>query len=291
MTPSRLLSPLRARLEAMPLDRAPLRRAGLLAGLLVVLLVAGQALGPDRAAAPPRADRQQVLSAPEKGSAAPRGWTAGRALALLLLAGGAGGAWVLHRRSAPAAPRSSALEVIETHTLAPGQTLRLVACGDDVLLLSATAEAIRLLRSWPRERFDASTGGAPSFADLLADAAELPASGSPAAAPAPLADGLTGAEPPAEALVLPAAAPPAAAPPAGGLALPEWLDLATAGSAPPPVEDASSAASERSQTGPVQAPAPPAAPLARGRETPAGRLFPSPPAPRALRQFQHAADV
>ena len=174
-TPRPMLDPaaLRARLGALPLDRAPLRRAGLLAVLLVVLVVAGKALGPDRSAATAPASRQELRAATENGSAtrdrSPSNWTAGRMLALLLLAGGAGGAFLLHRRSAPAAPTSAALDVIETHTLGPGQTLQLVACGDDVLLLSATSDAIRLLRTWPRDRFDRR---AVSFADVLASAGD-----------------------------------------------------------------------------------------------------------------------
>ncbi len=179
------LSALRARLGALPLDRAPLRRAGLLAVLLVVLLVAGRSFGPGRSAATAPVSRQEVRAETENGSAtrqaAPSGWTAGRMLALLLLAGGAGGALLLHRRSAPAAGPPAALDVIETHTLGPGQTLQLVACGDDVLLLSATQHTVRLLRHWPRDRFDRS---AVSFADVLASA-DAPASDSGEAATGP----------------------------------------------------------------------------------------------------------
>ena len=191
MTVPRLPTDLRDRLAALPLDRAPLRRAGVLTALLVVLLVAGQAFRPGRGDSRPPADRQHVQADLEKRSAPPTGWTGGRVLALLLLAGGGGGAWLLHRRSAPAAARSSALDVIETQTLGPGQSLRLVACGDDVLLLSASSEGIRLLRSWPRDRFESSAGGAlaeglgvedvpaddrraASFAALLASAANAP---------------------------------------------------------------------------------------------------------------------
>ena len=162
------LAALRSRLDALPLDRAPLRRAGLLSVLLVGLLVAGKAFGPDRAARQPStADRQEAPAAENASAPAPSGWTGGRVLAVLLLAAGGGVALVLHRRAAPGPVEDPALDVIATHTLGPGQTLRLVGCGDDVLLLSATAEAITLLRHWPRERFDR---GAVSFADVLADA-------------------------------------------------------------------------------------------------------------------------
>ena len=190
------LAALRSRLDALPLDRAPLRRAGLLSVLLVGLLVAGKAFGPDRAARQPStADRQEAPAAENASAPAPSGWTGGRVLAVLLLAAGGGVALVLHRRAAPGPVEDPALDVIATHTLGPGQTLRLVGCGDDVLLLSATAEAITLLRHWPRERFDR---GAVSFADVLADAT---AEAEPSAAPEPVAE-----PPPAE----PASTPPLA---------------------------------------------------------------------------------
>ena len=188
------LAALRSRLDALPLDRAPLRRAGLLSVLLVVLLVGGKVFGPDRAARQPAAaDRQEAPVA--ENASVPSGWTGGRVLAVLLLAAGGGVAFVLHRRAAPGPATDSALDVIATHTLGPGQALRLVGCGDDVLLLSATGEAITLLRHWPRERFDR---GAVSFADVLADAtgeAEAPPQPDPSreappvawAAPPPLA--------------------------------------------------------------------------------------------------------
>ncbi len=175
--PSPMLD-VRARLDALPLDRAPLRRAGLLAVLLVLLLVAGKVFGPDRAAALAPADRQTLHAPTEEVSAAPRasGWTGGRVLAVLLLTVGAGVALVLHRRRPTAASGGAALDVVETHPLGPGQSLRLVACGDEVLLLSVAGDGARLLRHWPRERFDgqavslAATGV--SFADALAEATQ-----------------------------------------------------------------------------------------------------------------------
>jgi flagellar biogenesis protein FliO len=166
------MSALRSRLDGLPLDRAPLRRAGLLAVLLVTLLAAGTLFGPDRAAAlAPPADRQEVLAHPEPVSA-PRpatGWTGGRVIALLLLGGGGVLAVVLRRRRAPSARgRAAMIDVIETHPLGPGQTLHLVACGEEVLLLCVGGEQTRLLRHWPHTALDAGTA---SFADALALAA------------------------------------------------------------------------------------------------------------------------
>lgn len=200
---------LRDRLRALPLDRAPLRRAGVLSALLVALLAAGQWLGPSprpaRAADPGRHD---VRAATEDVSA----WTPGRALALVLLLAGGGAALWLHQRRAPgAAGRASALDVLETHSLGPSHSLRLVACGGEVLLLSVGAEGARVLREWPRDRFEAAaappTPTAP-FADVLAEASQ-------AARPA-----LEDVEPVVALTEKPAVAPPPATdPPAPP---PEW---------------------------------------------------------------------
>ncbi len=163
----------RDRLDALPLDRAPLRRAGLLTVLLVVLLVLGKVFGPGQAtSASTIASRHDVQGATEEVSASPRstGWTGGRMLAVLLLAAGGGAALVLHRRRPSAASKAEAtLDVIETHPLGPGQSLRLVACGAEVLLLSVGGDGARLLRHWPRDAFDR---GGVSFADALAEATE-----------------------------------------------------------------------------------------------------------------------
>ncbi len=170
------LSDLRARLDGLPFDRAPLRRAGLLALLLVVLLAAGKAFGPSQAAALAPATRHDVQAGTEEVSAPPRpsGWTGGRVLALVLLATGGLVAVVLRRRRDPAAAGADALDVIETHSLGPGHSLRLVGCGDEVLLLSVGGDGARLLRHWPRERFDRDAvslaGPTARFADALADA-------------------------------------------------------------------------------------------------------------------------
>ncbi|MEO0557630.1 MAG: flagellar biosynthetic protein FliO [Bacteroidota bacterium] len=160
-----MLDRLRQRADALPLDRTPLRRAGLLTALLIVLLVLGKVFSP----APARsADRQDVRSATEEVSA-PRSsavWTGGRVLAILFLLTGGGIAFWLHRRAGGRiVSNGSTLQVLETHTLGPGQSLRLVACGEEVLLLSVASDGATLLRHWPRARFDAEPV---SFADALA---------------------------------------------------------------------------------------------------------------------------
>lgn len=164
-----LLTTLSRRLAALPIDRAPLRRAALLTVLLAVLLVATRMIAPARPRPAAEASRQSAPAGTESLSArpAPRrsgGW--GQAAALLLLVGGGGAAFVLRKRTAPGAERSTTLEVLESHTLAQGQSLRLVACGEEVLLLSVGGDGARLLRHWPRDRFDGERDGDAMWASL-----------------------------------------------------------------------------------------------------------------------------
>ena len=161
-------APILDRLRALPLERAPLRRAGVLAVLLVVLLVAGRLFGPSSSGPSVAETRRHDVQAAEASSAPPSAWTAGRFAALLLLASGGGVAALLHRRRAGGAEApASALETLETHALAGGHSLRLVACGGEVLLLGVGAEGARILRAWPRAAFEADRPA--PFADLLAE--------------------------------------------------------------------------------------------------------------------------
>jgi len=244
---SRMSTPssLRARLAALPLDRGPLRRAGLLSLLLIALLAAGKAFGPGRpAAASTLADRNEA-AAPAEGVSASRpgaptsrsAWTGGRVLAVVLLAAGGGIALVLHRRRpAAGAGTAAALGVIETRPLGPNQSLQLVACADEVLLLAVGAEGTTLLRHWPRAHFDADAptlddavsavppavprprapdADEPSFAEVLAavsDAASDAAPAAPASAPRPAAP--PGTVPPSPAAPVPAPSASPSAPPA-----------------------------------------------------------------------------
>ena len=185
------LDRLRSRFDALPLDRAPLRRAGVLTVLLIALLTLGKAISPRATTA---AERHDVRADTEEVSAPPSAWTGGRVLAILFLVTGGGLALWLHRRApARAAATGSTLEVLETHPLGPGQSLRLVACGDEVLLLSVTAEGASLLRHWPRtvappaaDPPPPSPVPTPSFADALAELAgdAVASPTDPAAAPA-----------------------------------------------------------------------------------------------------------
>ena len=213
-------APLLDRLRALPLDRAPLRRAGVLAALLALLLVAGRWLGPSSSGPSAAEVRRHDVQAAEASSAPPPAWTAGRFAALVLLVAGGGAAAFLHRRRAGGAETpASALEVLETHALAGGHSLRLVACGGEVLLLGVGAEGARVLRAWPRVAFDDPDG--PSFADALADAEDR-ATAPPRPAPAPPESG-GAAELPRRAETWNDDVP--TPPPAGGAALPQFLPV------------------------------------------------------------------
>ena len=165
------LTTLRARLDALPLDRAPLHRAGLLTVLLVVLLVVTQAMRPEAPSASETLGRQDVHAEPERVSA-PGGVSAGQVGAvLLLLTGGGLALWLRRRQPASGSTPTTALEVLETHPLGPNHSLRLVACGDEVLLLDVGAEGARLLRQWPRATFGTASTSAPPLEPVAVEAA------------------------------------------------------------------------------------------------------------------------
>ncbi|WP_412069060.1 flagellar biosynthetic protein FliO [Rubrivirga sp. IMCC43871] len=166
-------SDLRARLAALPLDRAPLRRAAVLAVLLVALLVAGKMVGPSRPAPPARQDVQGAAEAVSAPRSDPAAWTSGRVLAVVLLVGGGLGALVLRRRR-PATAAARRLDVLESRPLGSTPALQLVACADEVLLVSVAADGARVLRHWPRDRFDGATALA-ELDPLAATATQTPA--------------------------------------------------------------------------------------------------------------------
>ena len=183
---------LRDRLSGAVVDPAPLRRAGLLAVALVVLLVAGRAFGPDAASSRAPSERQTLHPQGEQVAAPASMWTGGRVLAVVLLLASGSVALVLRRRTASSAPPAAPIDVLGTHALGPGQSLRLVGCGDEVLLLSVSGDGARLLRHWPRADFEGAPveDGAPSFAQVLAAASPAPEEAPSALEEAPPADSL-----------------------------------------------------------------------------------------------------
>ena len=183
---------------------SPWHRAALFGAGLLVLWLALQ-LAPDAPApAPPEAraadvaERLPVRAVADRTAApaAPRErperglLSLGNLAALLLLAGG--GAWAVFLRRRPAAGGAAgpapALRSLDALALAPGQSLRLVAVGDEVLLLSLAQGGVSLLRHYapsevPVLALDAARPvdaprpappHAPAFADLLRHAQAAP---------------------------------------------------------------------------------------------------------------------
>jgi len=101
-----------------------------------------------------RAERK-ASSPPTTSDAGINLFTWGNLSALLVLVGGGGYALYMRRRVA-SENGSTALQSVGQLALGQSQHLRLVACGDEVLLVGVTEETIELLKSYPRETFDES---------------------------------------------------------------------------------------------------------------------------------------
>ncbi len=134
-----------------------LRRA-VLFGTGLLLLWAALQLAPQRSSAsptgPPIASEE-----PDDGVAAyslpssPRLVTGGNIAVVFLLAGGVGLAVYLRRRTREQGGMPLSLHTIGQMSLAPNQQLRLIRCGEDVLLLGVTANQITLLKEYAGEDF------------------------------------------------------------------------------------------------------------------------------------------
>ncbi|GIV59795.1 MAG: hypothetical protein KatS3mg043_0884 [Rhodothermaceae bacterium] len=142
-------------------SRRSLIRAALFLAALALLWLAMQLMpaGPPDATRPPvYSDASGTVAAsPERGPASRREVSVlrpGYVLVLLLLGGGLGLAYYLRRRSPGGAGSAIPLRPLGQLQLAPQQQLRLVACGDDVLLLGVTTGQITLLKTYPRETLE-----------------------------------------------------------------------------------------------------------------------------------------
>ncbi len=125
----------------------PLRRLLLLGGGLVLLWLALQwAATPAAPPAPVVVDATPALSA--RSESAPPYLSVRYVLVLLILIFGAGLARYLHRRTRTL-PGPTLLRPIGQLSLGPGQQIRLVACGDELLILGVTSQQITLLKSLP----------------------------------------------------------------------------------------------------------------------------------------------
>lgn len=150
---------------AAPRDpRKPLRRALWLACGLVALWLAMQ-LVPETptAMSPAPVAAEAAPDAFDAGAVAGRGLTLreerslfspGYLAALALLVGGAYFALKLRKRATGGALPAQTLASLGALTLAPGQTLHLVACGSEVLLVGQASTGVTLLATYPRADFE-----------------------------------------------------------------------------------------------------------------------------------------
>lgn len=82
-------------------------------------------------------------------------FTPGRIAVLVLLAGGAAGAYYLQKRSNEQSTSTAvALQSLGQLPLSPNQQLQLVRCSDEILLLGVSPNEIRLLKSYSEAEFE-----------------------------------------------------------------------------------------------------------------------------------------
>ena len=112
---------------------------------------------PAPADVPEEATAARVTEGAERASLFRPGYLA----AFALLAGGAGFALYLRRRSGEASPTREMLRSVGKLQLGPGQQVHLVSCGDELLVIGATNANVTLLKSFP-----APTASTPATASV-----------------------------------------------------------------------------------------------------------------------------
>ena len=160
-----------------------LRRALLFGAGLALLWVALQ-LVPQRAPSPVAVPITEASEADDGVAVRSRPasstlFSAGNITVLVLLLGGAGAAFFLRRRSKEGGSAAMTLQTLGQMSLAPNQQLRLVRCGDDVLLLGVTSGQITLLKTYDAVAFDEAASEEPAgslFSEPSARPAAAPAS-------------------------------------------------------------------------------------------------------------------
>ena len=161
-----------------------LNRALLFAGALILLWVAVQLMPspapPEAAVRTEAADAGAVATNPARQRVgAPSAFRPGYLLAIALLGGGAAFAVWLRRRTGVPGATGAALTSVGSMALGPNQHLRLVRCGDEVLLLGVSAGEVALLKAYPAAGFEAAlatdhAGNGPSAGDGLPPAPPAP---------------------------------------------------------------------------------------------------------------------
>lgn len=163
-----------------PAPRALLKRSAFFAVGLILLWVAVELMPTSAATTPVIQEANEATIAYRSDRSSP--FKPGMLFAGLILIGGVIVAVALRRQTGGATP-ASCLETIADMPIATDQRLRLVRCGNDVLLLGITSGGVNVLEKYRREDLveDTTDGGGrhlvngyPSgqaFADILRDAA------------------------------------------------------------------------------------------------------------------------
>lgn len=138
--------------------RRLVRHALYLGGALILLWVMVQvtALVPSASASGQDAEtdgHEVTVSSSSTSSSGVDVFTWGNATAMLLLLGGGGYAYYLNRPG-PTTTGDAVFRPLGQFALGQSQQLRLVACGDEVLLLGVTDNDVTLLKTYSDEAFD-----------------------------------------------------------------------------------------------------------------------------------------
>lgn len=156
-----------------PSPSALMKRAGFFAAGLVLLWLAVE-LMPSPSPPPTvvhESDEGGVAFRQERASTAVK---PGMLMAGVILIGGVVLAVVLRRKTGEGTP-TGPLQTIADMPITPDQRLRLIRCGEDVLLVGITAGGVSVLEKYRRDVFEIADNPAPAvspaFADLLRDAA------------------------------------------------------------------------------------------------------------------------
>lgn len=156
------------------LKRAALFGAGLLLLWVALQLLPGQTSPEDMLVYSDDAGTVAAQAETATASQAPSLFTFGNLLAVLLLGGGVVTAIYLRRRATEDV-HPNAITTMGECPIGQGQSLRLVECGGEILLLGVASGQINLLRTYDKDRFDTAvldgaTNGVPvnpHFADVL----------------------------------------------------------------------------------------------------------------------------
>lgn len=155
------------------LKRAFLFGAGLLLLWVALQLVPSAAPPVESAVYSDDAGTVAARAEPSPPARTPGLFRPGTMVAILLLGGGVAVALRLRRRT-NGGEGPSAISPVGEYAIGPNESLRLVECAGEVLLVGVTAGQVTLLRSYPADRFDSirsDQGEVPAththFADVL----------------------------------------------------------------------------------------------------------------------------